>query len=45
MAMSYDIDMCNGIGMYETMMCLLCAKCKRFVLGQKALDENYYPIW
>ena len=42
--MSYDIDMCDGIT-YNGYDCPFRENCKRYVLGQKALSENYYPIY
>ena len=42
--MSYDMDMCEAIT-HENRLCHLCDKCKRFILGQKALMEDYYPIY
>ena len=43
--MNYDIDMCSGVQNNWLYPCPLRENCKRFVLGKKALDENYYPIW
>lgn len=42
--MNYDIDMCDGMT-YDNGYCPFRENCKRFVLGQKALSENYYPIY
>lgn len=42
--MSYDMDMCDGMT-YDNGYCPFRENCKRFVLGQKALAENYYPIY
>ena len=41
--MSYDMDMCEAIT-HENRLCPLREECKRFILGQKALMEDYYPI-
>ena len=43
--MSYDMDMCSGERKDALSPCPLRDKCKRYVLGLKALSENYYPIW
>lgn len=42
--MSCDMDMCDGMT-NDNGYCPLRNKCKRFVLGQKALMEDYYPIY
>ena len=42
--MSYDMDMCDGIT-YGDGICPIRDSCKRYVFGQKALSEKYYPIW
>ena len=42
--MNYDMDMCTGV-IKDNDYCLLRDKCKRFILGQKALMEDYYPIY
>lgn len=43
--MNYDIGMCSGVQDHWSSPCPLRENCQRFVLGRKALDENYYPIW
>lgn len=42
--MSYDMDLCDGMT-NDNGYCPFRNNCKRFVLGQKALSENYYPIY
>ena len=42
--MSYDMDMCDGMT-HDNGYCPMRNRCKRFVLGQKALMEDYYPIY
>ena len=42
--MSYDMDMCDGMT-NDNGYCPLREKCKRFILGQEALIENYRQIW
>lgn len=42
--MSYDMAMCNGMTK-DNGYCPLREQCKRFILGQKALMEDYYPIY
>ena len=39
--MNYDIDMCDG--MVGNDYCPLRENCKRWVLGQRALAENFPP--
>ena len=41
--MNYDIDMCDG--MVGNDYCPLRENCKRWVLGQKALAENFPRIY
>lgn len=41
--MSYDMDMCDA--MVGNGYCPLREQCKRFILGQKALMENYPRIY
>ena len=44
--MSYDMDMCSGADSRKSVPCCpLRNNCKRYVLGKKALSENFYPIW
>ena len=43
--MSYDIDMCEGVAADKSSPCPLRERCKRYVLGKRAVSENYYPIW
>ena len=43
--MSYDMDMCTGHRDNAISMCPLRDKCKRYILGKKAVSEHYYPIW
>lgn len=43
--MSYDIDMCMGAREDKSSPCPLREKCKRYILGKRAVSENYYPIW
>ena len=42
--MSYDIDMCDAMT-HDNGYCPLREQCKRFILGQRALMEDYYPIY
>lgn len=43
--MSYDMDMCTGHRDNTTTLCPLRERCKRYVLGKKAVSERFYPIW
>lgn len=43
--MSYDVDMCKGVGTGMSSPCPLRTCCKRYVLGRKAMKECHYPIW
>ena len=43
--MSYDMDMCTGHRDNTIAICPLRDRCKRYILGKKALSEHYYPIW
>ena len=42
--MIYDIDMCDAMT-HDNGYCPLRQQCKRFILGQKALMEDYHPIY
>ena len=42
--MNYDMDMCTGHRDDATAMCPLRDRCKRYILGKKAVSEHYYPI-
>lgn len=43
--MSYDIDMCTGHRDNTISICPFGEKCKRYILGKKAVSENNHPIW
>lgn len=43
--MNYDMDMCAGHRDNAAAMCPLRDRCKRYILGRKAVSEHYYPIW
>ena len=43
--MSYDMDMCTGRNDGAIAMCPLRERCKRYILGQKAMREFRYSIW
>lgn len=43
--MSYDIDMCTGHRDNTISICPFRERCKRYILGKKAVSENYHPIW
>lgn len=43
--MSYDMDMCTGHRDNAASVCPLRDRCKRYILGKKAIDERYYPVW
>lgn len=43
--MSYDMDMCTGHRDNTITICPLRERCKRYILGNKAVSEHYYPIW
>ena len=43
--MSYDMDMCSGHRDNTIAPCPLMERCKRYILGWKAISEHYYPIW
>lgn len=43
--MTYDMDMCTGCRIDAIAPCPLMERCKRYILGGKAISEHYYPIW
>lgn len=43
--MNYDISMCTRHRDNTISICPVRDKCKRYVLGRKAVSEHYHPIW